>query len=383
MLDSTMTLCRKSTTVGLVGLTLATAATALVGAARGQGAWPSDGPGKSWDREPHRLEVSGKPAYLWLWYADGTAMPAYAPNCSNLAPPPAYQCNFGDGPNAGLQDCQQQVQAYLDDWYQDFNLVFTLARPPSDDYYTIAITSAWPMCATTAAQLTGGLSNNEGGIATMNCLDNVAYTAVAIQCGTNAHDCAATIAHEHGHLVGLVHTTSKADVMNPSVQSTATGFPNASSPVVQDLANACNESEQNSYHSMLLALGSWPGGAKPTLFPLVDAAVVSEPAGSPDAALPNTADAATEVGRSEPESGTDGGIALVAGLDAFSRAAPVTAGPELPTATAPTPSGTACNLAHGHGSPSALAVGAALLSCLGARKGTRLARRILSAERRA
>ena len=300
-----------------------------------------------------------------------------------------YQCNFGDGPGAGLQDCQQQVQAYLDDWYQDFNLVFTLTRPPSDDYYTIAITSGWPMCATTAAQLTGGLSNNEGGIAPMNCLDNVAYTAVAIQCGTNAHDCAAIIAHEHGHLVGLVHTTSTADVMNPSVHSTATGFPNASSPVVQDLANACNESEQNSHHSMLLALGSWPGGAKPSLFPVVDAAVVSEPGapeptGSPDATLPNTADAAIEVGRPEPESGADGGIAIVAGLDAFSRTAPVAPGPELPTtATAPTPSGTGCHLAHKRGSPSALALGAALLSCLGSRKAARLARRVLRAERRA
>ena len=52
MLYWMMTPCRKSTTVGLVGLTLATAATALVGSARGQGAWPSVGPGESGARDP-------------------------------------------------------------------------------------------------------------------------------------------------------------------------------------------------------------------------------------------------------------------------------------------------------------------------------------------
>jgi hypothetical protein len=331
------------------------------------------------------LEVSGKPAYLWLWYADGTAMPDYAPNCSNLPPPPAYQCNFGQSPSASLADCQQQVQTYLDDWYQDFNLVFTLTRPPSDDYYTVAITSGWPACAANAAELTGGLSTSEGGIAPMNCLDNRNQTAVAIQCGTDAHDCATIIAHEHGHLVGLVHTTSTTSVMNPSIQSTAAGFPDLSAPAVQDLANECNASTQNSYYAMLMALGAWPGGAKPSLFPSSDAAVDAKPADSVDAALQSTADASAGEPINLPgqESSSEGSIVVVAGFDALARTAPPLPGAALPSATTPqSPSG-GCSITHGHGAPPTFATLAALCACLGLRRVGRLARGAVGSKRSA
>jgi len=50
--------------------------------------------------------LPGKPAYLWLWYADGKTMPEFSQYCDYI--PPAYQCNFG----SSLDDCKAQVQAY-------------------------------------------------------------------------------------------------------------------------------------------------------------------------------------------------------------------------------------------------------------------------------
>jgi hypothetical protein len=157
--------------------------------------------------------TAGKPAYLWLWYADGKSIPEDGPYCTGLGDPPAYKCNFG----SDLRDCQEQVQAYLDAWYKDFNLVFSFTRPFGYEYNTVVITSGWPKCATEASDLTGGIAGNEGGIAPGICAYATMQTAIAIACGISALDCATIIAHEHGHTVGLVHTTDPTDVMYPTV----------------------------------------------------------------------------------------------------------------------------------------------------------------------
>jgi hypothetical protein len=294
-----------------------------------------DGPG----RQPRqaRARPAGKLTYVWLWYADGKAMPEFSEDFCNYIPP-VYKCNFG----SSVDDCKAQVQTYLDAWYADFNVVFTFTRPPSGDYYTykVVITSGWPQCKLDAADLTGGIAANEGGIApSNNCLDNPGHTAIAIECGNNAHDCATIIAHEHGHLVGLIHATSSLDVMNPSVRSTAAGFLDQSLPIVQDMANACGLDKQNSYRTMLATLGAWPGGTKPGLTTTSDA-------GAPDAAPNDAQDArsldvpdASAIGSvfgSGAGPSVDGNLAVLAEIDAYARTPPPAIpddGPATPTTT--------------------------------------------------
>src|SRR5579863_2434669 len=82
------------------------------------------------------------PKVIYLVYADGkTPLPATNYDaCSSLAP--KFECTFGKT----LIDCQQQVQAYLDRWYADFNVIFTLTRPSSGSFYTEVVSSgggAW------------------------------------------------------------------------------------------------------------------------------------------------------------------------------------------------------------------------------------------------
>jgi hypothetical protein len=274
------------------------------------------------ERQAHRFaRPAGSPAYVWLWYADGKAIPADSGYCLDLAPPPVYQCNFA----SGLDGCQRQVQTYLDAWYKDFNLVFTLDRPPKDDYYIVAITSGWPQCAAEAADLTGDIAGNEGGIAPWNyCNDNPKQAAVAIECGRNAHDCATLIAHEHAHMVGLLHTKSATDlvtdVMNPTIRSTAAGFDNQDNAVIVDtpvIGDTCeNTKTQNSYQRMLATLGPWPGGDKPSPFP------ATLDGGAADAATADAADAHHSSSSVGPNSGpfVDAGpIIVLPGFDALTR----------------------------------------------------------------
>jgi hypothetical protein len=254
---------------------------------------------------------AGKPAYLWLWYADGTSpQPEDGPYCTGLRPPP-FECSYG----TDIADCQRQVQAYLDAWYAGFNLVFTFSRPPTGDYYVIVITSQGTWC---------DQNSSEAGVAFFNCNDNPGQAGFAFECGKNAHACATIIAHEHGHMVGLEHTSIAGDVMNEYVQATATGFADQSGRTVDQLC----EGTQNSYQQMLTALGAWPGGAKPSPFApaTLDAAVADA---KPDLQSADASDAGT--GESDAPSaaaGIDTGpITTVGGFDALPR-------PPLPTVDA-------------------------------------------------
>jgi hypothetical protein len=263
---------------------------------------------------PARQVAAAKPAYVWLWYADGGAIPTFSQYCGDLTPP-SYECNFG----SSLDSCRSQVQSFLDTWYKDFNLVFTLRRPPSGDFYTIVITSSWPQCQAEAADLTGGVAVNEGGLAPGNCLDNPGQTALAIECGKDAHDCATIIAHEHGHLVGLVHTTSPTDIMYPSVRSTIAGFVDETVTAIQDASNTCEAGKQDSYQQMMSALGPWTGGTKPSPFDSApDAAVDAPPA---DAGVSGSADASASsaVGLPPTPGAGDGSAIFVGGEDALVR----------------------------------------------------------------
>jgi Matrixin len=262
---------------------------------------------------PAKQAAAGKTAYVWLWYADGSAIPTYSQYCGDLTPP-AYKCNFG----SSLDNCKSQVQSFLDKWYEDFNLVFTLTRPPSHDYYTIVITSGWPQCQAEVADLTGGVAADEGGVAPGNCVNNFG-TALAIECEKNAHDCATIIAHEHAHLVGLVHTTNPTDVMYPSVRSASAGFVDETMTVAQDTASACvaGKPTQNSYQQMLSALGAWPGGPKPS--PFTDAPDAAAYAPTTDAGASPDTSSGSSVGPNPTPSTDDGSVVFVGGEDAWVR----------------------------------------------------------------
>jgi len=260
----------------------------------------------SGDRVAHRMSgrLPGKPATLWLWYANGSPLPENPPACGDVnKPPPAFKCNYG----SSVDDCQRQVQAYLDAWYADFNLVFSLTRPSNGDYYAMMITSDGSWCPSTSTSTT-----TEAGVANVNCNDNPGTAALAFACGYSAHACATVIAHEHGHMVGLEHTISTTDVMHDTVLPTASGFEdNKDNRILDDTFNICNLTKQDSYQQMLAALGPWPGGPKPGPF-----------AAQPDAAAPDAppsvdTDASSGSGSVGPApSAGDGGVLVVASDDA-------------------------------------------------------------------
>ena len=280
---------------------------------------------------------AGKPAYLWLWYADGTSpQPEDGPYCTGLRPPP-FECSYG----TSLDDCQRQVQEFLDAWYVDFNLVFTFSRPPTGDFYVMVITSQGTWC---------DQNSTEAGVAFFNCNDNPGQAGFAFECGKNAHTCATIIAHEHGHMVGLEHNLLSADVMNYSVQATATGFADQNARTTDALC----QGTQNSYQQMLTAMGAWPGGAKPSPFaPATPDAAVAD--AKPDGKHADTNDAGPQEIDASPGIDT-GPIIPIGGFDAIPR-------PPLPTVDAASPAPTSkggCSLAgqaRGSGALSAALLG--------------------------
>jgi len=196
------------------------------------------------------VAAAGAPKVIYLAYADGGASPAVAPDpCKATAP--KFVCQFAPT----LKECQRQVQAYLDDWYADFNVVFTLNRPASGTYYTEIVSSgggAWCSAQKTTA-----------GIAPFYCQDLAGGTAYTFMGGASAKETAIIIAQEQAHLVGLEHTQSQRDLMNPTVCTACEGFENVANPVDTD---HCGRPTQNSYQMLKERLGAWPGGVKPSPF---------------------------------------------------------------------------------------------------------------------
>jgi hypothetical protein len=193
---------------------------------------------------------TGDPKVLYLFYATGKDLPATATDACD-GTPPRFMCTFA----STLAECQRQIQTYLDRWFADFNIVFTLTRPTSGAFYTEVVSSgggAW--C---------NVSSKVAGVAPFLCKDldgGVAYTFLG---GASAKQTAVIIAQEAAHLVGLEHVTDSTDIMYPQICSDCDGFLN------QDLAidgDRCDRTSQNSYQMLKDRLGAWPGGTKPSAF---------------------------------------------------------------------------------------------------------------------
>ena len=190
------------------------------------------------------------PRMIYLDYADGTALPKTNVNACR-ATPPRFHCNFG----SSLLDCQRKVQVYLDRWYADFNVVFTLTRPTSGPFDTVVVSSgggAWCDADPDVAGVAPFLCNNLNG--------GVVY---AFRGGENAWDTAVIMAQEQAHLIGLEHTASPSDLMSPTICTSCDGFESVARSVVGD---KCGRGTQTSYQMMLDRLGPWPGGPKPSAF---------------------------------------------------------------------------------------------------------------------
>jgi hypothetical protein len=195
-----------------------------------------------------------QPRVFYLDYADGSPLPKTDVNACK-GTPPKFMCKFG----STLDDCQKQVQAYLDKWFADFNVVFTFTRPTSGKFYTEVVSSgggAW--C---------GVDDKVAGVAPFLCKDlqgGVAYTFLG---GNDAKQTAIIIAQEGAHLMGLEHTSSNRDLMYPTICTNCNGF------VDEDLAvdgDRCDRATQNSYEMIKKTIGAWPGGPKPSAFGCMD-----------------------------------------------------------------------------------------------------------------
>jgi MYXO-CTERM domain-containing protein len=193
---------------------------------------------------------TAEPRVVYLAYADGKELPATAVNaCAGTAP--KFVCNFAPT----LEDCQRQIQTYLDKWYADLNVVFTLKRPTSGRFYTEVISSgggAW--C---------GVDARVAGVAPFLCKDIYGGVAYTFMGGDSAKQTATIIAQEQAHLVGLEHTTSDDDLMLPTICHDCDSFEDANNTVKDD---RCARPMQNSYQMMKERVGAWPGGDKPAVF---------------------------------------------------------------------------------------------------------------------
>ena len=191
---------------------------------------------------------------FYLRYADGTE--THGSNydaCSGTVP--KFVCTFAPT----LVECQRQIQAYLDNWYKDFNIIFTLTKPTSGKYYTEVISSgggAWCKADSKVA-----------GVAPFLCKDLQGGVAYTFQGGRDARETAVIIAQEQAHLLGLEHTNDPHDIMFPTISADTMGFVDGDSGVA---GTRCDRPNQNSYKMMKKALGVWEGGPKPSVFGCVD-----------------------------------------------------------------------------------------------------------------
>ncbi|HXI55229.1 MAG TPA: hypothetical protein VNO55_04180 [Polyangia bacterium] len=206
----------------------------------------------------HAIGTAPPPRQVFLFYADGIAPLPPGVVCGGATIPPAYRCSFGEG--QGIEGCKIRVQRFLDDWYRDFNVRFTLTPPSQGTFDTVVVTSAGAWC---------GASTSIRGEAAFACDGVSSGVAYAFDCADSAHQCASVIAQEQAHLVGLEHTASYRDLLNASGCGSCSGFEDAVDPLSGP--GQCGRLTQNSHQMMIDRLGRRPQHGGPiSPFPCLD-----------------------------------------------------------------------------------------------------------------
>lgn len=140
------------------------------------------------------------------------------------------------------QSCKSSITELVRDRLREFDVDVTQQRP--NGAYTMALIGPGsPGCQFGLL----GLSHIDCGNR------NPANVLFAYACSTEAQLCANVIVHEFAHAVGLDHVANQADLMSPGLDdSAALAFLDSTAPT---LDAECGETTQNSYRSMLNALG--------------------------------------------------------------------------------------------------------------------------------
>ena len=191
-----------------------------------------------------------EPKVIYLRYADGSETHTSNYDACNTGTVPKFECTFAPT----LVECQRQIQAYLDAWYADFNVIFTLTRPTSGKYYTEVVSSgggAWCKVDDKVAGVAPFLCKDLAGRRRLHvpgrpqrARDGGDHRAGAGAPGrARAHDQRARH-HVPDHQHRLRRASSTATVRSRAIAAIAT--------------------TQNSYQMMKKALGDWPGGPKPS-----------------------------------------------------------------------------------------------------------------------
>ena len=194
-----------------------------------------------------------EPKVFYLRYADGSETPHGQLRRLHGQAPPKFECSFAPT----LVECQRQIQAYLDEWYADFNIVFTLTRPTSGKYYTEVISSgggAW--CK---------VDDKVAGVAPFLCKDlngGVAYTFLGGRSAQARRRSSSRRSRRTSS--GLEHTTSPRDIMYPTICTDTRRLRRRGQrgrPAIAATARSRTPTQM-----MKNALGAWPGGPKPSPF---------------------------------------------------------------------------------------------------------------------
>jgi MYXO-CTERM domain-containing protein len=182
----------------------------------------------------------GSPRLVHLIFADGQTPLPGDEVCRGARVPSAHRCDLID--EATAEVCRQAIVARVEHWFRDFNVVFTF-RPPATEHDRVVISSSGDWC-----HAPWGLA----GDAPVTCAP-VAATAFVYECTNSVERCAALIAHEEGHLLGLEHVDSPRDIMAEGGCSSCAGFEDRDNRVVAP--SACGRQAQNGHRLLAERLG--------------------------------------------------------------------------------------------------------------------------------
>lgn len=186
---------------------------------------------------------------LHIVYSDGATTKGpegSADPCRDASAPPAFSCATGP-----LETCQKQIEDRLSHWLRHFDVTVTTALAPGEEAdYTAIVggTNRVNWC---------GLPETVTGYADINCKKRLRQTFYVVRDG--ASDQALLLAHEFGHVNGLVHdaqdpVTKKVGIMYPALINLPEDsiYPSMALPAVAK--NHCGRVMQNEYEQMMSAL---------------------------------------------------------------------------------------------------------------------------------